>query len=98
VARAAIVLFGGSAYDGGYYDLADTWEWNGSTWMMRSPSNPSAREAHAIVHDSARGVTVLFGGHTGGALPLDGQTWERERGHMWTMRSSGGPSPRSGHA
>lgn len=33
-----------------------------SQWVLRSASGPSARYGHAMVYDSARGVTMLFGG------------------------------------
>jgi hypothetical protein len=45
-----------------------------------------------MAYDSARGVTVLFGGHFG-----DGETWEWD-GTSWIQRLVTGPSPRTGHA
>jgi hypothetical protein len=46
-----------------------------------------------MAYDSARGVTVLFGGYKGS---LDGETWEYD-GTAWALRAYTGPSPRSGH-
>lgn len=48
-----------------------------------------------MAFDSARGVTVLFGGSDG--VGLNGQTWEWN-GANWALRSSSGPSPRRHHA
>jgi hypothetical protein len=65
------VLFGGS----GTSDFGDTWLWDGAMWTQASPMTaPSARGATAMVYDSARGVTVLFGGVHGSTLY--GDTWE----------------------
>jgi hypothetical protein len=58
--RAVSVLFGG--YNGVPTDGGDTWEWNGAIWI-RAVSGPLARDAYAMAYDSARGVTVLFGGN-----------------------------------
>jgi len=52
-----------------------------------------------MAYDSARGVTVLFGGNDG-SYPYynyKGDTWEWD-GTTWTPRSLTGPSPRAGHA
>jgi len=69
-------------------------------WTLASPAGavkPSPRSGHAMVYDSARGVTVLFGGAVTGGL--SGETWEWN-GTAWTLRSPSGPAPsaRSGHA
>lgn len=83
--RSVTVLFGGCA--SGACPNNETWEWNGSTWTQRFPStSPSARRnvEHAMVYDSARGVTVLFGGSTTGTDP-DNETWEWD-GSTWTQR------------
>jgi len=45
-----------------------------------------------MAYDSARGVTVLFGGDRD-----DGKTWEWD-GASWTERNITGPSPRWEHA
>ncbi len=65
--RGVTVLFGGvSANDSS--DNDETWEWNGIAWTQRIPPPlagfPSARHAHAMAYDAARGATVLFGGVT----------------------------------
>jgi hypothetical protein len=69
--RARAVLFGGGD---GTTDLADTWEWSGTSWSQVQISGPSPRHGHAMVYDSNRHVIVLFGGeHTGSYLS---ETWE----------------------
>ncbi len=64
-------------------------------WVKRSPSvSPSGFYDSAMVYDSARHVSVLFGGYGGGQW--DNQTWEWD-GSNWTqMRPATSPSPRAG--
>lgn len=58
-------------------------------WKRRAPAqSPTARTYHAMAYDSARGVTVLFGGSSGGD-----ETWEWN-GSAWTQRFVAGPSAR----
>jgi hypothetical protein len=92
-ARSKIVLFGG--YDGSG-NVSDTWEWNGTIWTQLSPAtNPPGRSGHAMAYDTARGVTVLFGGDHGGEFD---DTWEWN-GTNWTQRSPAtSPTARVGHA
>jgi len=49
-----------------------------------------------MAYDSARGVTILFGGFDFFVGPVD-DTWEWD-GNNWTPRSNSGPPPRSRHA
>lgn len=85
------MLFGGDTM--GDVEMGDTWEWNGSIWVRRTMSGPSARARHAMAYDSHRGVTVLFGGNgTGG-----GETWEWD-GNEWTLVSTEGPPRRTWHS
>ena len=94
--RDVTVLFGGNAWDGSSAYNGETWEWDGATWTLRSSTGPSPRYRHATAYDSARGVTVLFGGDDAGSGYLQ-DTWEWD-GTTWTLRSSSGPSPRYHHA
>lgn len=90
--RSRLVLFGGYAF----IALADTWEWNGTTWTQRAPAtSPSARTMHAMAFDAVRGRVVLFGGSVGGADVAD--TWEWD-GTTWSQRVVAGPSARHNHA
>ncbi len=93
--RRVTVLFGGAAGVGTSIHFADTWEWDGSVWSQRFPATvPDARLSHAMVYDSLRGRTVLFGGRN--ATGLLGGTWEWD-GVNWTSVPSGPPA-RHGHA
>ena len=57
------MLYGGN--DG--QRLNDTWEWDGVSWELITPTdpegdgNPSARDSHALTYDVSRGRVVLFG-------------------------------------
>lgn len=67
------------------------------SWTMRNPLNhPTPREQHAMAYDSARHVTVLFGGRIL-ALTSTAETWEWN-GTNWTRRQVPGPSARFGHS
>ena len=51
-----------------------------------------------MAFDTARGVTVLFGGYTGlSGDGRDGETWEWN-GTVWNQRMVIGPAPRADHA
>lgn len=77
--RGVMVLLGGES-------RTETWEWDGTTWMLRaSPGYP--HNGATLAFDSARGVTVAYGG------PFC-RTWEWD-GVVWTERQVVGPRPRS---
>jgi len=93
-ARGVVVLFGGGVGGAPEGLLDDTWEYDGTTWTeVHPPTSPSARGHHAMAYDSAREVTVLFGG--GGSPPYTthgpppgwdptaADTWEYD-GTTWT--------------
>jgi hypothetical protein len=78
--------------------MGDTWEWDGTAWTERSTSGPAAHYSHSLAYDSARGVTVLYGGVTPDASSqIMGDTWEWD-GTAWTERSESGPSFRYSHS
>src|SRR5690242_17994803 len=60
-------------------------------WAQRGVNGPSARSNHAMAYDTARGVTVLFGGADGNGGGLGAETWEWD-GTAWTQRVVSGPS------
>lgn len=97
--RGKTILFGGYGPkpDGSEY-LSDLWEFDGATWALRTTSGPAARQNAAMVFDSARAKTVLFGGlaYTTGPITF-GQTWEWN-GSAWANVATTGPSPRYLHA
>jgi len=101
-ARGVVLLFGGAAGD---QLFGDTWAWDGSPgapgWTQLFPtSSPTPRAGHAMAHDAARGLVVLFGG-VGPDHGVRGDTWEWDGSPGapgWTLRDVAGPSPRFGHA
>jgi hypothetical protein len=72
-----VVLFGGAAEQGRNTRLfADTWTWDGTTWMQQTPAvHPSAREFASMADDPATGTVVLFGGGNQGREFADTWTW-----------------------
>src|SRR5262245_57137524 len=60
--RGVMVLFGGITGTTGSTLSGETWEWDGATWVRRSTTGPVPRDAHSMVYDAARHVTVLYGG------------------------------------
>jgi hypothetical protein len=93
--KNVVVLFGGwGESEGGY--LTDTWEWDGTSWLQRTPSQtPSKRSGHAMAYDGACHCVLLFGGHN--PAPL-GDTWQWN-GVTWTQRTPAvSPAPRYRHA
>jgi hypothetical protein len=101
-ARARVVLFGGA--NSGYYttpspsDLSpgETWEWDGFAWTRVVVAGPAPRLEAAMAYDSARHVTVLFGGQQAGSP--SNETWEWD-GTTWTPRYiAAPPAPRYQHA
>ena len=79
--RQRVLLFGGE--NGGH--RGDTWEYDSSTstWTQRATTGPAARSYSCMVFDTARSVTVLFGGYISGTQ--QGDTWEWD-GTTWTRR------------
>lgn len=97
-ARGVTVLFGGSGplpASGPRPLYNDTWEWDGARWTQRYTAGPSPRYGHAMVYDSLRHVTVLFGGTSSNAA--NSETWEWD-GASWSLQSTAGPSARYLHA
>jgi hypothetical protein len=91
-ARGVTVLFGG--YFGSSAVVSDeTWEWNGTDWLLQHPSPvPPGRAHHAMAYDAGRGVTVLFGGAIGAGS--DNDTWEWDGANWFERQPSTAPSPR----
>lgn len=83
-ARNRCVLFGGIRYTWPTsVGMDDTWEWDGSAWIARTPTiRPPARLHHAMAFDPLRARTVLYGGIVGSSSFTD--TWEWD-GTAWTQ-------------
>jgi hypothetical protein len=107
-ARGVVVLFGGGDHNSPQAS-GETWEYPvGGTWVRRANSagigattGPSPRVRHAMVYDSIRGKTVLFGGldasGPGGSFVAQADTWEWD-GAAWALRATTGPAARTSHA
>jgi hypothetical protein len=81
-ARDRIVLFGGHDQDGA---LGTLYEWDGSTWMLVTPSGPqpTPRGLAPMAYDELRKVIVMFGGgntpddENAEVFEYDGVSWSR---------------------
>lgn len=77
--RGVTVVFGGRQNDI-TSALADTWEWDGTTWRT-GPAGPPARRSCAMAFDAARNAIIMFGGsprRVGGTSEAIGDTWVYE--------------------
>ncbi|MFY9341728.1 MAG: hypothetical protein WAT39_04520 [Planctomycetota bacterium] len=94
-ARGCAVLYGG--WNLGGWNMYDTWEMRGSTWTQVFPNtNPSGRGEHAMVYDTRRSRTVLFGGASSPVSGWLADTWAFD-GVDWSLLATSGPSPRQRH-
>ena len=60
---------------------SDTWEWDGTNWLLRTPTtNPTARDGHAMTYDSSGSRVLLVGGPPYGQTGSRVQTWEYATG------------------
>jgi N-acetylneuraminic acid mutarotase len=101
-----VVLFGGSDTGRTNTVLADTWEWDGTSWTNKTPANitaannPPARASHRMA-TGLNGRVVLFGGaanDSSGNLAFLADTWEWD-GTSWTKKTPAtSPPARSSHA
>lgn len=84
--RNRILMFGG-------IENSNTWEWNGSQWLLRSPTTvPAWRHGPSLAYDSVRGEHLMFGGSEYGTFFGETWTWN---GTNWNLRSPNtSPSPR----
>lgn len=97
VARDRWVLFGGArAGSGPDSVLADTWEWDGTTWIQREPTiSPPPRWGAVAVYDRARQRIVVFGGVAVDNADL-ADTWEWD-GTTWTEAPPQASAPQGRH-
>jgi len=74
--RGRLVLHGGFDYLSSPPYFSDTWEWDGNTWLERTPvSAAPTRVGHLMAHDALHNTIVVFGGN-GGSGPRTNETWE----------------------
>jgi hypothetical protein len=94
--RQRVVLFGGVTATGQL--LSDVWEWDGTTWLDRTPTKPGPqpRLDHALVYDAMNSRVVMFGGSSTFQLLNDLWAWD---GSSWTQLATPlAPSPRASAA
>src|SRR3954470_21194920 len=82
LSRSRAVLVGGADSLSFGSVFREVWEYDGSAWSLRATDGPSARCDNAVAYDSARNVTVSFGGYNGSYLA---DTWEWN-GAAWAQR------------
>jgi hypothetical protein len=94
VARQRIVMFGGHQAPSGV-PLADTWEWDGSSWVPRFATTiPPAREWHSMAYDPTSQRILMYGGTNQPAL---GDFWAWD-GQNWTAINATTPNPGTRHS
>ncbi len=73
-ARGVVVLHGG--FVGSTQNATnETWEWDGTTWSLRSVEGPT-RFGHRTVYDAQAGMTVVLDGYSASAAQtLDREVW-----------------------
>jgi len=63
-------------------EYGGTWSWDGTNWTQMSPTtSPPSRRNHAMAHDSATGLTMVWGGIASGTALGDTWLWS---GSDWT--------------
>ncbi len=78
------VLFGGHNLQQPFNAFSDTWVWDGTNWIQKTPSNmPPGLYGAAMAYDAARRRVVLFGGCGSAACPAS-DTWLWD-GVNWTQ-------------
>lgn len=78
------------------YAEGATWEYDGHSWMLRSPPTGPGRRVTAMAHDVLRRRTLMFGGYNPQTVLDD--TWEWD-GASWTLVvPTLRPTARYGHA
>lgn len=96
--RQRVVVFGG--YSADFIKLGDTWEWDGTSWELRAPTQPQPagpgeRNGAQLAWDPVRQRVVMVGGESYTAQHSDMWEWT---GSSWTPRQATGLTPRVNHA
>jgi hypothetical protein len=75
---------------------AQTWEWDGNSWLDRTGPGPSARGSIQLVYDSARGRNGAL--RRARPVPHSLGTHGNGTGAAWLLVATTGPSPRGNAA
>jgi len=91
--RDKLIAFGGSIKPGIVNNT--TWEWDGYSWKKFDGSGPGGRFASAMIYDTKKRKTVLFGGMDGEGKKFNDDIWEFD-GIKWEqiINKAKGPGPR----
>ena len=83
-ARDRLVVYGGTHNRPTAYHVDETWEFDGSAWLLQSPARKIGPFVDSsMAYDSARAKTVLFGGaDRGGVVYSPTAEWD---GTTWTL-------------
>jgi hypothetical protein len=87
--RDCFVAFGGSKERGQLQNT--TWEWKDNQWTNKNITGPDGRQAFAMIYDSKRKRTILFGGMGSTPQNIFKDTWEYD-GKNWTRVDTAGPA------
>ncbi len=87
--RDRAVLFGGSG--GNQQALADTWEFDGTSWARKDVSGPGALIGFSMVYDDKAGRTLVYGGFLNNPNAPSSAVWSYD-GVSWRQVSSNGPA------
>jgi hypothetical protein len=99
-ARGKVVMYGGLASGRDtpvetWKWATDTWEWDGSHWNRLTAPGPGPRAHFAMIYDTVRKHTILFGG-SDQLNQKHNDTWSWD-GRKWKKLSSDGPPPLARH-
>jgi hypothetical protein len=91
-----VMLVGGRSGAGWITRHDDTWVWDGEQWHRLVDRGPAPRMRHSVVHDTARGETLIVNGSVPVAQQREIWAWD---GARWTLRRrGGGPSQQTLHS
>jgi len=97
--RQKVVLYGGQQSSYGSWPSYETWEWDGTSWSLRTPSmTPPTAEDASMVFDEARQECLFFGGIIEPDDVPQAETWTWN-GTDWTRKMpANSPQPLMHHA
>jgi len=85
--RRRVVMFGGSTDFGSFDFLADTWEYDGTSWVQVDAGEPPARAGAVLAFSARLGGIVMAGG-----MVSDPRTWLLHEG-VWSELAEVGSLP-----
>lgn len=93
--RGETVLFGGDAFPA----RDDTWMWNGTRWLLGTPTTPPApRGFHAMAYHPVLARVVLFAGFIDFGVPADRNLYSWDGTNWSVIPTTGAPARTAGHS